>query len=161
LPSKFPPTERPPTAREMFRSVGLSVALAQILGHAVAAAADRPNVLFIVADDLGLNDVPFTGTGSEVKTPYLQRLADEGTVLKHYYVNQVCTPTRASFMSAKYPIHLGLQHGVIRDSVPNGLPLSEKIMPQVFQDAGYSTHMVRAAFANKYTSLLFVFPDSC
>ena len=50
----------------MFRSVGLSVALAQILGHAVAAAADRPNVLFIVADDLGLNDVPFTGTGSEV-----------------------------------------------------------------------------------------------
>ena len=106
--------------------------------HGVA----KPNVVFVVADDLGYNDVPFTGTGSEILTPTLTRLANQGTVLHHYYVNAICTPTRTSFMSAKYPIHVGLQHGVIRDSVPDGLPLSEKTMPEIFKAAGYATHMV-------------------
>ena len=67
----------------------------------VAGAAMAPNILFIVADDLGLNDVPFTGTGCEIKTPTLTKLSSEGTVLRDYYVNAICTPTRTSFMTAK------------------------------------------------------------
>ena len=43
----------------------------------------------------------------------------------------------------RYPIHVGLQHGVIRDSVPDGVPLTETLMPQIFRDADYSTHIVR------------------
>jgi hypothetical protein len=57
-------------------------------------------------------------------------------------VNAICSPTRTSFMTAKYPIHVGLQHGVILDSVPNGVPVEEKLMPAFFREAGYATHMV-------------------
>ena len=48
------------------------------------------------------------GTGSEIKTPVLSQLAKEGVLLRNYYVNAICTPTRTSFMSARYPTNVGL-----------------------------------------------------
>lgn len=107
-----------------------------------ASAATRPHIVWVVADDLGYNDVSFTGTGSEVKTPNLQRLAADGVVLGKYYVNAICTPTRSSFMTGRYPIHLGLQHGVIEDGVPDAVPINETMIAEVMRDTGYATHMI-------------------
>src|SRR4051794_27208976 len=56
-------------------------------------AAEKPDIVFILADDLGYNDVGFVG-GKEIKTPNLDKLAAAGTVLKQFYVQPVCTPTR-------------------------------------------------------------------
>ena len=67
--------------------------------------ASQPHILFVLADDLGWIDVGFHG--SEAKTPNIDRLAADGVVLNNYYVQPVCTPTRAALMTGRYPIHTG------------------------------------------------------
>ena len=65
----------------------------------------RPNILLILADDLGWSDVGFHG--SKIQTPNIDKLASEGVVLDNYYVQPLCTPTRGALMSGRYPIHTG------------------------------------------------------
>lgn len=62
----------------------------------------QPNIVFILADDLGWNDVGYHG--SEIKTPVLDRLAEEGVKLENYYVQAVCSPSRASLMTGLYQV---------------------------------------------------------
>ena len=70
-------------------------------------------------------------------------LAADGIKLRNYYSQQLCTPSRASLLTGKYPIHLGMQHDVIQPESPFGLPLGHQIMPAFLKDHyGYSTHMV-------------------
>jgi len=106
-----------------------------------AAAPEKPNIIFILADDLGYQDVGFTG-GKEIKTPNLDKLAAAGTVLKQFYVQPVCSPTRAALMTGRYPMRYGLQVGVIRPWAEYGLPLEEQMLPQALREAGYSTIML-------------------
>jgi arylsulfatase A-like enzyme len=102
-----------------------------------AIAAERPNILVILADDLGSADVSWRG--SEIKTPNLDRLALGGARLEQFYVQPVCSPTRAAFMTGRYPMRHGLQVGVVRPWAQYGLPLEERTLPQVLKEAGYET----------------------
>ncbi|VDI22791.1 Hypothetical predicted protein [Mytilus galloprovincialis] len=119
-------------------------------------AASRPNIVVIVADDLGWNDVSFHGS-DQISTPHLDELAYKGVLLKNYYVSPICTPTRGALMSGRHPIHTGLQSGVIVGSQPYGLPLNLTIMPQWLKQLGYRTHMVGkwhlGFFRKEYTPL--------
>ncbi|KAM7341897.1 arylsulfatase B isoform 2-T2 [Cochliomyia hominivorax] len=99
-----------------------------------------PHIIFILADDLGFNDLSFRGS-SEIPTPNIDALAFSGIILNRYYVNPICTPSRSALMTGKYPIHTGMQHTVLYGAEPRGLPLSEKLMPQYFNDLGYSSHI--------------------
>ena len=72
--------------------------------------ASRPHIVMIVADDLGWNDVSWRD--SSMYTPELEKLASKGVILNQSYVQPVCSPSRAAFMSGYYPYHLGLQHDV-------------------------------------------------
>ncbi|KAI8125037.1 hypothetical protein FF38_10608 [Lucilia cuprina] len=99
-----------------------------------------PHIIFILADDLGFNDVGFRGS-SEIPTPNIDALAFSGIILNRYYVNPICTPSRSALMTGKYPIHTGMQHTVLYGAEPRGLPLNEKLMPQYFNDLGYSSHI--------------------
>ena len=88
---------------------------------ATATPTARPHIIWVVADDLGTFDVPFTGSGSEVRTPTLSRLAAEGLVLDNYYVQPLCTPSRAAFMTG-WPTHVNGHRSLwslVRDSEPN------------------------------------------
>lgn len=117
------------------------LALSSILASAAAAAQSaKPNILYIVADDLGWADVGFHG--AEIKTPTLDQLANEGATLDQFYVQPMCTPTRAALMTGRYPLRYGLQSFVILPEQTFGIPLDEKLLPQVLKDAGYDTAII-------------------
>src|SRR5687768_18416851 len=73
----------------------------------LAVSAARPNIIFILADDLGSYDVSWRG--GEIKTPNLDKLARAGAQLDQFYVQPVCTPTRAALLTGRYPMRYGLQ----------------------------------------------------
>ena len=82
-----------------------------ILAPGILAAAQRPNVIVMVADDLGWNDVGFHG--GDIDTPSLDRLAAEGMELNRFYTTPICSPTRAALMTGRDPMKLGIAYGVI------------------------------------------------
>jgi arylsulfatase A-like enzyme len=104
-----------------------------------ALAGEKPNIVFILADDLGSYDVGWRG--SEIKTPNLDALCRRGAKLENFYIQPVCSPTRSSLMTGRYPIRYGLQVGVIRPWADYGLPLEERTLPQALREAGYTTAM--------------------
>jgi len=105
--------------------------------RATDSASSKPDIIFLLADDLGYADVGWHG--NEVKTPVLDKLATRGAKLEQFYVMSVCTPTRAAFMTGRYPMRYGLQMNVIRPASQYGLPLEERTLAQALRDAGYST----------------------
>ncbi|XP_077995161.1 arylsulfatase B-like [Glandiceps talaboti] len=102
--------------------------------------AQKPNIVFVVADDLGWNDIGFNNP--DLFTPNLDSLAREGVFLNQSYVQPVCTPTRASFMTGYFPYRVGLQHKVLNRAAPAGVPLNFTFLPQKLKEHGYSTYMI-------------------
>ena len=92
------------------------------------AADKKPNIVHIVADDLGWKDVGFNGC-TDIKTPNIDNLAAEGARLTHFYVQPMCTPTRACLMTGRYPWRYGLQTAVIPSVSTYGLDTNEWLMP--------------------------------
>ena len=104
------------------------------------SAERRPNILLIVADDLGWADVPWRD--ETVPAPNLHRLADSGLILNQSYVQQVCTPSRAALLTGLYPYHLGRQHRALKPLRAGGVPTSFTLLPQLLKEENYSTHMI-------------------
>lgn len=125
------------------------LALLALVASAPGAAAPKPNIVYILADDLGWADVGFHG--DEIKTPHIDRLAAAGTRLEAFYVQHVCSPTRAALLTGRYPIRYGLQTGVVQTWSKFGLPLEERTLPQALRDAGYRTAMVGKWHLGIYT----------
>jgi len=111
-------------------------------GGCAASAADtqRPNIVHIVADDLGWKDVGFHG--GNIKTPNIDKLAATGARLEQFYAQPMCTPTRAALMTGRYPFRYGLQTAVIPSSHTYGLATDEWLLPQAMKEAGYSTAII-------------------
>jgi arylsulfatase A-like enzyme len=112
--------------------------LAPIAAH--AQTARKPHILYIIADDLGFADVGFRSP--EIATPTIDQLAREGAELQQFYVQPMCTPTRAALMTGRYPMRYGLQSFVILPEQSYGIPLDEKLLPQILKEAGYSTAII-------------------
>jgi arylsulfatase B len=127
------------TTRKTIRLQFLA-ALLLVCASTLAAAAERPNVIVIVADDLGWNDVGFHG--GDIDTPSLDRLAAEGTELNRFYTTPICSPTRAALMTGRDPMRLGVAYGVILPWDTNGIHPDEHFLPESFNTAGYQTAMV-------------------
>lgn len=123
----------------VFFGLSVTMALAMGMGMGRAMAAPPPNIIIILADDLGWNDVGYHS--SEISTPRLDRLAANGKELKRFYVNSVCSPTRASLMTGQSPVRLGMTAPMPKIA-PTGLPLDLKTLPEYLQQLDYQTALV-------------------
>jgi len=130
--------------RHAFRAVGsvraLAVLLAAVLCAAGAAAAERPHVVLILADDLGWKDVGFHG--GEAPTPNIDRLAEGGAALNTFYVLPSSTQTRAALLTGRYPMRYGLQTRDIVPATRYGLAEDEPTLATALKRSGYRTAFI-------------------
>ncbi len=103
--------------------------------HSSVAAQPRPNILLIVADDLGRGDV--SCHGSRIPTPNLDRLAREGVELDHHYVRPQCLVTRSSLLGGVWSSRCDITHS--RGGAGTGFPAGMKLMSEMLRDSGYTT----------------------
>ena len=113
---------------------------ASFLANSLTYANERPNIIVMVADDLGWADVGYHQ--GPIDTPALDQLAAEGVQLDRFYTTPICSPTRAALMTGRDPIRLGVAYATIMPWMNNGIHPDEKFMPMAFRDAGYQTAMV-------------------
>lgn len=114
-----------------------------LLSALFLGGVERPNIIVIVADDLGYGDLGFTGH-PKIKTPHLDQLAKGGATFTHFYSPaQVCSPSRAATMTGKMPHRHGIYSfiGGSSGSLVH-LPKSEVTIPQLLRKNGYQTAII-------------------
>ncbi|PQO46761.1 sulfatase-like hydrolase/transferase [Blastopirellula marina] len=122
----------------------LAFAAALLVALPHASAADQPNIVLIVADDLGFRDVGFNGC-QEIPTPNLDRLAAHGIAFDAGYVSHpYCSPSRAGLLTGRYQQHFGHECNpepkiAAEGETAPGLPLDEVTLADVLKTAGYAT----------------------
>eukprot|EP00903_Cladosiphon_okamuranus_P015002 g13881.t2 len=107
-----------------------------------AKGKPKPNVFFIMIDDMGWNDIGYQSTDLHAVTPNLNRMAAAGVRLSQYYSMPICTPARAALMTGRYSIRYGFQYSIIYAGAAWGIPFTEKLLPEYMNEAGYTSHMV-------------------
>jgi arylsulfatase A-like enzyme len=128
----------------MFSFMNRSSALAYILcGCVVSAAAERPNILVIVADDLGYADLGVHG-GKDVPTPHLDAVAKSGVRCTSGYVSApYCSPSRAGFLTGRYQTRFGHEFNPHSgDEATLGLQLDQRTIADQLTVAGYATSLI-------------------
>jgi arylsulfatase B/arylsulfatase I/J len=100
----------------------------------------------MLADDWGSYDASYRmqelGRTPDINTPNIDALGADGVRFSNYYVQPICSPTRASLLSGRYSIHTGAEHRLFGADEPSCLPVALPLMPRAFKELGYSTHMV-------------------
>ncbi|MCP4786327.1 MAG: arylsulfatase [Fuerstiella sp.] len=133
-------------------TAAIVVTLTQLLPTATSAAQPQsggaenaspartsPNIVVILADDMNWHHPGFNG--GPVSTPNLDRLALEGTRLTQFYVHSVCSPTRAAFLTGRYPFRNGMEERSHGNDVA-GMLTDERTLAEAFKEAGYVTAII-------------------
>ena len=111
----------------------------QAFGPAFLSAMQRsgrkPNIIFILGDDVGIGDIACTGA-DHFKTPHIDALARGGTLFTHAYAQPLCGPSRATILTGRYAFRTGATN---QDSTGRMTPAAETFMPKVLKQAGYVT----------------------
>lgn len=115
----------------------VSITLGLMIDTRIVHADDRPNIVLLLADDLGYGDLSCFGSPA-VKTPHVDGLAKQGMKCNHFYAGSaVCSPTRASVLTGRYPLRFGItKHFNDRNQ---WLPESATTVAELLKDAGYNT----------------------
>jgi len=120
--------------RDFLRAVGGAALSSSIVR---AQAPKPPNIVVILADDLGYGDVGCFG--SSIPTPNIDRMAKEGVRLTRFYsASPVCSPSRAALLTGRYPVRTGVVN-VLMPSEKKGLSSAERTIPRILKDRGYRT----------------------
>ncbi len=131
-------------SRRDFLGVAAGAAAAALATPRATRAQQRPNILFILADDLGYGDLSCYGR-PDYDTPVLDRLATQGMkFMSAYAAAPVCTPTRCAFITGRYPqrFAVGLEEPLTVRSPAVGLPASEPTIGSRLRAAGYETALI-------------------
>ncbi|XP_054441003.1 arylsulfatase L [Pteronotus mesoamericanus] len=168
--SRSPACHSPPAIRKQEagentsppeRSGSWLVVAIGVLGCRLSEGGDvsgsRPNILLFLADDLGIGDIGCYGNDTIRnktnrvflrRTPNIDRLARDGVRLtQHLSAASVCTPSRAAFLTGRYPLRSGMvsSHGhrvLLWTAVPGGLPTNETTFAKILKDGGYATGLI-------------------
>ena len=126
-----------PTRREFLMALGAVAALLAMssAGFCGDKGGQKPNIIIILADDLGWADVGYHG--ARISTPSIDRLAREGVRLENFHACPLCSPTRAGLMTGRWPIRYGMGESVITPWRKYGLPKSERTLADLLAKAGY------------------------
>eukprot|EP00996_Jenningsia_fusiforme_P000323 NODE_1272_length_1609_cov_42.675000_g1137_i0.p1 GENE.NODE_1272_length_1609_cov_42.675000_g1137_i0~~NODE_1272_length_1609_cov_42.675000_g1137_i0.p1 ORF type:complete len:508 (-),score=103.24 NODE_1272_length_1609_cov_42.675000_g1137_i0:84-1559(-) len=117
------------------------VCLLLLLVIALTNGKKQPHILYIVMDDVGWTDVSYHG--AEYSTPVVDELARTGVDLTQFYTQPVCSPTRSSIMTGRYPFRTGLQHWTtILPGSLAGIPPEDPTIAELLRDSGYHTAMI-------------------
>lgn len=125
-------------SRREFLARASGAAISAMLGAGTALARQnrKPNIVIIVADDLGWNAVGYHN--KDVKTPNIdERIVGPGIELDNFYVCPMCSPTRAGLMTGRYPIRYGCARSVIPPQRDYGVPAEEVMLPAALATCGY------------------------
>ena len=105
----------------------------------------KPNILFIMVDDLGYGNIGINNPNNiEINTPNIDRLIrNEGLLLNRHYVHYSCSPTRSAFQSGRLPVHVNTINSDASQNIHSGIPINMTIFPKKLRDiGGYSTHII-------------------
>jgi arylsulfatase A-like enzyme len=136
-----------------------AAALLALLAQAQPAVPARPpHIVLLVTDDLGYNDVGYhqskpsganplghatvNATEGPFLTPTIDALAASGARLESYYVQPLCSPTRGTIMTGRYPSHTGFGPDIDDPEMPFAMPAAETFLPERLRAAGYATHAI-------------------
>ena len=130
--------------------------MALVAPYALSSNAEMPNIIFILADDLGeyhcfqlpvihvansgFGDVPWNNP--EIIAPSLDSLTKSGLILNQFYVLPNCSPSRSALLTGYYTIKTGMHNGIVDPQEPSGLPTNFTLLPEHFRTLGYSTHLI-------------------
>ncbi|HUE14139.1 MAG TPA: sulfatase-like hydrolase/transferase, partial [Planctomycetaceae bacterium] len=120
----------------------ITAVLAIGFGVPCSASSERPNVVVILADDLGYGDLGCYGA-TKVKTPNVDRLARQGRLFTDAHSpSSVCTPSRYALLTGQYAWRHKPASGILEGNAPLSIPLDRLTLPRLFQRAGYATGAV-------------------
>eukprot|EP00037_Helgoeca_nana_P023402 m.242615 g.242615 ORF g.242615 m.242615 type:complete len:706 (+) comp26340_c0_seq1:1750-3867(+) len=123
----------------IMRLLGVVVVVAAACGAVASGEKPRPNLILLLVDDLGHNDVGWAN--NRTITPNLDRMVKEGVELTSFYVFKYCAPTRGALMSGRYPFHFGFYNN--QDANDYGIPTNFTLLPALLKSkGGYKTHMI-------------------
>ena len=108
------------------------------------ADTERPNIVLMLADNIGFGDLGCYGSGGDLRgmpTPNLDDLADKSLMLTQFFVEPGCTPSRAGLMTGRYNVRSGL-NSIIVAGTPSTLQAGELTLAEICKENGYSTCMV-------------------
>jgi arylsulfatase A-like enzyme len=94
------------------------------------AASQKPNFIFVLADDLGYGSI---NQAEYDFAPHLSTMGREGIIISNYYTQEVCAPSRASLLTGRYPARLGMQYGQLLPTVVGGLSLDATLLPEILK----------------------------
>jgi arylsulfatase A-like enzyme len=105
-------------------------------------SSTKPNFVMIVADDLGWNSLGYNDDEMAFATPIMTNMARKGITMGNYYAQEVCSPSRGSLLTGRYPLSIGMQYGMVAANAEWGMSLDETTLAQVLSDNDYATHML-------------------
>ena len=126
---------------------GILILIAFLLSSINSFAQDQPNIILIMADDLGFGDLGITGS-TQIKTPNIDKLARNGVFCSEAYVSApVCSPSRAGIMTGRNQVEFGHDNNLAQnqpgfDEAFLGLPLTETLIPERMKKLGYATGII-------------------